>query len=112
MNDKELLELAAKAAGIKKDAWGTYIMPICPDGVLRSSSRGWNPLEDDGDAMRLAVKLGLIVCVMIDSGVTGIYLPSDGVGGKYDFLQSHLADPYASTRLAIVEAAAFIDGKL
>jgi len=58
--DKELLELAAKAAGIKALR--------SPDGVLRDctggdpmmnifASKPWNPLTDDGDALRLAVKL-------------------------------------------------------
>lgn len=41
MSDRELLELAAKAA----------------DGGL------WNPLTDDGDALRLAVKLRLLVSI-------------------------------------------------
>jgi hypothetical protein len=56
MNDRELLELAAKAAGISPkwiDNWrdvqaGFYV-----------SSNTWNPLESDGDALRLAVKLHL-----------------------------------------------------
>lgn len=50
MNDRELLELAAKAYGI----------------TLRFNSLGlldarcdWNPLTDDGDALRLAVALNL-----------------------------------------------------
>jgi hypothetical protein len=43
MTDKELLELAAKAV------WGDFA-----DQMLQS---GWNPLTDDGDALRLAVKL-------------------------------------------------------
>lgn len=53
MTDKELLELAAIACGELQGEWignQNYF-----DGVL---SR-WNPLEDDGDALRLAVKLKL-----------------------------------------------------
>lgn len=55
MTDRELQELAAKAAGMK--LWthadgGLYL----PDPMRR-----WNPLDDDGDALRLAVKLKLIV---------------------------------------------------
>lgn len=56
MNDRELLELAAKAAGMDidperyDDAWGF---------ALRRTATWWNPLADDGDALRLAVKLGI-----------------------------------------------------
>lgn len=46
--DRELLELAAKAAG------RVYV-----DGESWDDGAGWNPLEDDGDAFRLAVKLYL-----------------------------------------------------
>ena len=51
MTDRELLELAAKASGELTASW--YGNDAYFDGVL---SR-WNPLEDDGDALRLAVKL-------------------------------------------------------
>jgi hypothetical protein len=48
--DRELLEAAAKAAGIKGDYmryWGdSGINTGDPDNGL------WNPLEDDGDALR------------------------------------------------------------
>jgi hypothetical protein len=55
MTDKELLELAAKAAGIEYDF-------ICPTGAHcgdASTMRDyfWNPLTSDGDALRLAVRL-------------------------------------------------------
>lgn len=48
MNDRELLELAAKGAENFAD------MDAKPDGR-------WNPLADDGDAFRLAVLLGIQV---------------------------------------------------
>ncbi len=55
--DRELLELAAKAAGIEGDYmryWGdSGINTGDPDNGL------WNPLEDDGHALRLACKLKL-----------------------------------------------------
>lgn len=59
MTDRELLELAAKAAGIKyskyhQNGW-LLLKGLWVDG------RNWNPLTDDGDALRLAVKLGLVV---------------------------------------------------
>ena len=56
MTDTELLEFAAKAAGYSFDG--------C---VLRNTKTdfeysGWNPLEDDGDAFRLAVHLRMNIC--------------------------------------------------
>ena len=57
MKDKELLELAAKAAGI------TYKYYSDPEGLIINDDQWplvvWNPLTDDGDALRLAVKLDL-----------------------------------------------------
>lgn len=56
--DRELLELAAKAAGIgpvigfAAESCGLMIGP-------RAYVRYWRPLTDDGDALRLAVKLKL-----------------------------------------------------
>ena len=54
MTNRELLELAAKAARIEvtdsmRDLWEF-------EGLS-----AWNPLTDDGDALRLAVKLKLRV---------------------------------------------------
>lgn len=50
MKDRELLELAAKAAGVlaERTPLGFYLQEDC---------RMWNPLTDDGDALRLAVAL-------------------------------------------------------
>ena len=60
MNDRELLQLAAKAAGLKIIADGT-----CNEGVIIDLPRGrsalWDPLNDDGDAFRLANTLRLTV---------------------------------------------------
>ncbi|SOY65646.1 conserved hypothetical protein [Cupriavidus phytorum] len=54
MDDRELLELAAKAAGYDLHIWGRT---GAEDVAIIPSGRRWNPLTDDGDAMRLAVKL-------------------------------------------------------
>ncbi len=48
MTDRELLELAAKAAGIKLGEFWTPYLGSHHDHF-------WNPLADDGDALRLAV---------------------------------------------------------
>lgn len=59
MNDRELLEMAAKAAGYK---WDKHIAEKRAEAGLiglwiTSVSTCWNTLEDDGDALRLAVKV-------------------------------------------------------
>lgn len=65
MTDRELLELAAKAAGIEVIR-SRLEDPLNMDMLVNDSFRNiaqvagaWNPLTDDGDALRLAVKLGL-----------------------------------------------------
>ena len=53
MTDRELLELAAKAAGYPPEWHGSIKIETA------NGTRKWSPLEDDGDALRLAVKLGI-----------------------------------------------------
>jgi hypothetical protein len=100
MTDKELLELAAKAAGYNFEWFGQHFHIAIDDRRFTS----WNPLTDDGDALRLAAKLGLVVSVNYELGLvfcTSIdrqtYQASEG-----------LKDPYEATRRAIVRAAAQI----
>lgn len=106
MNDRELLELAAKAAGIEwygyagDDQCECRYFDIGENDVVK-----WNPLIDDGDALRLAVKLNFNVCnreheVEIFNDDNGEFLCSISI--------SEGDDPYAATRLAIVRAAAEI----
>jgi hypothetical protein len=90
MTDRELLEYAAKAAGIEILAW-TY----SDYAVVSDKGDTWTPLTDDGDALRLAVKLNLLT--------------------KFTFLKfmaeendNPAQDYYAATRRAIVRAAAEI----
>ena len=107
MNDKELLEKAAKAAGIEKDEWtGLYRVPPLPDGTLIAKTGGWNPLTDDGDALRLAVKLNLSIstgpCIVKCNSISG------ALRGNFIEEDSIYQDRYAATRRAIVRAAAEI----
>ena len=126
ITDREMLELAAKAAGIKALR--------CSNGVLRDctgldhpamnifSAPEWNPLTDDGDAFRLEVKL------RIDVNYRGLIVFAEQVGPvEVDAAESKKlyplrpyslmavcgitskADPYAATRRAIVRAAAEIE---
>ncbi len=96
-NDRELLELAAKAAGYEKDVDGCYFESGFPTMI------SWNPLTDDGDALRLAVKLGL--CVSPDS--SGVYCTNADTFIEIT-ASEYGDDPYAATRRAIVRAAAEI----
>lgn len=65
MNAREMLELAAKAAEIKGDYYSGVLNDEWVDGVIYIREDGqqciWSPLTDDGDALRLAVKLGLTI---------------------------------------------------
>src|SRR4051812_27927827 len=60
MTDRELLQAAAKAAGMKIHHWSTILPgPMMVDPMTDDCGGYWNPLEEDGDALRLAVKLRL-----------------------------------------------------
>ena len=104
MNDRELLELAAKAAGI----------PLKPDFAERydyymADKLMWSPLTNDGDALRLAVQLDIDFYMGAGNGPeawAGYYLP--GRENKKHACEPVGQDPYAATRRAIVRAAAEI----
>lgn len=120
--DRELLELSAKAAGqeVHFDDRGR---PHMSDGGCFSNgmtSLGfvenvvpWNPLTDDGDALRLAVKLKLIV-TFADGGA-GPHVCAGRRLGPFSneplpvrhFLEMQDSD-LSATRRAIVRAAAEI----
>ena len=90
MTDRELLESAAKAAGI------AHVTPMMIEWGK------WNPLEDDGQALRLAVHLGFI-----NPG----QWPCAGYNEADKMLQeTGTVDWYAATRRAIVRAAAAMGG--
>lgn len=55
-NDRELLEYAAKAAGYKMTP-----ERFVGDYWIKDGCAVWNPLTDDGDALRLMVKLKINV---------------------------------------------------
>lgn len=116
MTDRELLELAAKAAGYALK-WGeTYIVGDdevdCTDlsyvvsGQPDEADWLWSPLEDDGDALRLAVKLRMAVYPPESDG-DGATVSGPGAQGGWT-TEECATDPYAATRLAIVRAAAEI----
>ena len=103
-NDRALLELAAKAAGIDAKYSEQYKQCFVDCDVI-DSFFVWNPLTDDGDALRLAVKLGMMLDDVTKGYMSGhIVAVSDG-GTCYEPREP---DPYAATRRAIVRAAAEI----
>jgi hypothetical protein len=87
MNDKELLEFAAQAAEIELYFSDNGVAWVDGDKYV------WNPLSDDGDALRLAVRLRLL-------------------WDEMELFDLHFdpesPDLYAATRRAIVCAAAEI----
>lgn len=101
MTDRELLEMAAKAAGIASVGYGRNGIATGRNGACLVGY--WNPLTDDGDALRLAVKL--------DISFFGDF-PQDVVVAAFDARKiaeiKNPDDPCASTRRAIVRAAAAI----
>lgn len=95
MDDRTLLEQAAKAAGYEFVRHSE-----CGDGVLLAGVQdAWRPLVNDGDALRLAVKLELEVRQVHAKAHAGMI-------GYFWFTESYANDPYAATRRAIVRAAA------
>jgi hypothetical protein len=94
MSDRELLELAAKAIGLKLKY--NYLGG-------RDANQPWDSLEDDGDALRLAVRLKIDV-KHYDDYVVGWF--DGGYIGTGKIMYE--GDPYAATRRAITRAAAEI----
>ena len=104
MNDRELIELAAKAAGKGGMYEGNVFVLEDPDTYECSA---WNPLTDDGDALRLAVKLHIGLGYQApDYRPNWTTVASERGGARYASETGD--DPYAATRRAIVRAAAEI----
>lgn len=112
MTDKELLELAAKAAGIeiRGNANKWIAQGVTELDLLVWNDKGgdsvWNPLADDGDALRLAVKLGFKVNVLTTRMEPFTRVRQHEVGTIFE--EEHRDDAAKATRRAIVRAAAEI----
>jgi hypothetical protein len=104
MTDRELLELAAKAAGYRWQDWTPCI--FSGEGELREWPYQWNPLLDGGDALRLAVKLAAKLQTLNECDGDGAVV-FELITYAHAFEPSS-PDPYAATRRAIVRAAAEI----
>ena len=103
LGDRELLELAAKAAGIEcewHNGCGDALYLTAPD----AQRIFWNPLRDDGDAFRLATALMLTIyhaelAVIVKHKQYSWEWMGEGV-------HETDGDRNASTRRVIVKAAA------
>ena len=112
MDDRTLLELAAKAAGIEYDAdrskphpvsnawWGLWL--VYHREPTDFDRRYWNPLKDDGDALRLAVAIKAKITI-------GNFIVMVEVVGRPDVGQEFTGNAGAATRRAITRAAAEIE---
>ena len=105
MSDREMLELAAKAAGYDYAKHGGYIVV---DGVPGN----WNPLADDGDALRLLAAMPSLWSLSLKFGAPTVEMNVWwGTGGeKTNKIAREFAgdgaDVAAAIRRAIVRAAA------
>lgn len=101
---KELLPLAAKAAGVEWQPgyhWDAETGLPLEFNQFSWQMVYWNPITDDGDAFRLAVKLEMNLSLALCG-----WVEVDG----HDTLRHEFGtgDPLAATRLAVVRAAAEI----
>lgn len=100
--DRELLELAAKASGIDGEYKVLHYFDGDEVGIASVNHPIWNPLTDDGDALRLAVKLRMEVAIFSDECHARCF-----EHGQHEWIDEQ-GEPCAATRRAIVRAAAEI----
>ena len=119
MTDREMLELAAKAGGYARHE---YVENSARDGRVVTGHYDSllevciNPRTDDGDALRLAVKLGLHITqypIYDEPKHSAIAKKSarlldDTCVDTCVGIEVYDSDPYAATRRAITRAAAEI----
>jgi hypothetical protein len=103
MTDRELLEMAARAAGINWRDWTPQM--FLGEAELRDWPYDWNPLTDDGDALRLAVQLRLNIDFTV---YDWLVVAKNEASTAYGESTIDGNDPYAAARRAIVRAAAEI----
>lgn len=110
--DREMLEMAAKAAGYKvrwHEKWQCYVHeePFNTDNPPTPAGQRqiWVPLSDAGDALRLAVTLRLKIESWVD-GLSACAIAS--FDGMAVYERHYGDDPERATRRAIVRVAAEI----
>lgn len=120
MTDRELLIMAAEAAYlpvVSKELCtsrvGTFKQLVhSRRDVLWLDGKEWNPIVDDGDALRLAVKIGMLIDIRYTNPksirynrVVGWPAPNSDLIIEFGYMEM---DPMAATRRSIVIAAAKI----
>ncbi len=110
--DRELLELAAKAMGVKRMEYRDDVPFVSMGYPPLDDWEAWNPEVDDGDALRLAASLGMRVDFgYADAGGKG---PAVAVWLKGDFTrfpqfwQATYPDVMRNARMTITRAAAHV----
>ena len=111
MTDKQLLELAARACGIKLNWHNGYSVDVTGWHPMNNihGAKEWNPLIDDGDALRIAVKLSMGISIPLANKRTDVCTFGRPTANQ---IEGHGSDPCAATRRAIVRAAAAIEEAL
>lgn len=96
---REDFEHAARAAGLTIES-----MALPYGAVCSGLDRFWNPPTDDGDALRLAVKLGLAVLTNVNNSAH-VFERCLGTCGSHQVGFGTAGDEFAATRHAIFCAA-------
>jgi len=104
MDDREQLKMAAKAAGIHWNRWDYERLRDL--GHMVTPSMMWNPLNNDGDALRLAVNLRIDIDYDELEPRVEAYHKVLGEDSHFCADECMEPDPAAATRRAIVRAAA------
>ena len=123
ITDRELLELAAKAAGYTTNhPWNAERLTMNPpvDALVVQDANGlvhtaWNPLDDSGAAMNLAVDLDLAIIPypIYNKQKHFVLVQKKNLDEpRFEKMELHGDDPRAATRRAIVRAAASIGASL
>ena len=99
-SNSELLELAAKAAGYQLSAVSDMIWS---DAAVEYIPR--TPLTDDGDALRLAVTLRMVIH---HAKKYVVVMDVEKETAHHEDVRDNGGDAFAATRRAIVRAAAEI----
>ena len=112
MSDKELLELAAKAAGLTNlsycPAWKCMAEYDEHDGGFYKWDTYWNPLTRDSEALQLGILLRLDIKHGITSTGAKSRIVSCEQGFSKEFEEVMGQDPFIAIRRAIVQVAAEI----